>query len=424
MTLKHFKSKDTFSWILYDWANSAFATTVMAGFFPVFFKMHLSEGIDPTLSTFYLGIGNSAASIILAFIAPALGCIADFAAKKKNFLLFFLILGVFGTLALGFLQAGQWEFAVIVYILGILGFYGSNIFYDSLLLSVTPKNQMDMVSSLGFAIGYLGGGLLFLINVLMFLFPEFFFISSKIQAVKLSFISVGIWWTIFSIPLFFYVKEPPALSSQNSLNKQLIIKGFKEFFNTLKEINKYKNILLFLIAYFCYIDGIYTIIKMSVDYGLSIGFKSEDLIVALLMTQFIGFPATLFFGRWGEKYGAKSGITIGIIVYTLLTFWAYFMTQSWEFYAIAACIGLVQGCVQSLSRSFYGSLIPKERAGEFFGFYNMIGKYATILGPLLVGFTSYFTKNSRLSILTLVMLFIIGLYLLHRCKTPIKEQIN
>jgi MFS transporter, UMF1 family len=400
------ETKTVLSWAFYDWANSAYATTVMAGFFPIFFKQYWSAGADTHTSTFYLGTANSLASIIVALLAPILGSIADQWGSKKKFLLFFAVMGMIMTGSLGFVAKGQWLAAIFLYIFANIGFAGGNVFYDSLLVSIVDKKKMDFVSALGYSLGYLGGGILFGVNVLMTLKPHLFGLNSAAEAVRLSFFSVAAWWAIFSIPIFLFVKEPKVRVEQYVA--KVVRSGMRQLFSTFREIRQLKHIFLFLIGYWCYIDGVDTTVIMAVDYGLSLGFDQTVLIKALLVTQFIGFPAAILFGKIGEKIGTRAGIFIGIAVYVVVALWGFFMDNPQEFYVLAIAIGLVQGGVQSLSRSFYGKLIPKDSAAEFFGFYNMLGKFAAVLGPFLMGITSVVTGNPRYSIFAIIFLFVVG----------------
>lgn len=405
-----YDKKKVISWSFYDWANSAFATTVIAGFFPVFFKQYWSPGTEVTLSTFRLGAANSCASLIIVALAPLLGAIADRGGAKKKFLLFFAMMGIIMTGALYFVAKGDWVLAVLLYALGIIGFSGGNIFYDSLLINVSTPRNVDFVSALGFAFGYLGGGLLFALNVAMTLHPEFFGLSDQSEAIRLSFISVALWWAVFSIPLFLFVKEP--VTKDKSTGWQAIASGFRQLRDTFVEIRRLRIVFLFLLGYWLYIDGVDTIVRMAVDYGLSLGFDANSLIVALLITQFVGFPSAIAFGKIGEKFGPKTGIFIGIFVYIAVTTWAFFMTSVIEFYALAVSIGLVQGGVQSLSRSFYTRIIPANKSAEFFGFYNMLGKFAAVIGPILMGWVGVVFGDPRIGILSIIVLFVAGALLL------------
>ena len=425
------EKKAIWGWAMYDWANSAFACTVMAGFFPVFFKQYWSHGADINMSTAQLGLGNSLASLLVALMAPILGAIADKGSSRKKFLIFFCYLGVLMTAGLFVVQQGQWALAIFVYAMGIIGFSGSNIFYDSLLPGITDEKNIDFVSGLGFAMGYLGGGLLFLVNVLMTLMPQKFGLPDAAAAVQYSFISVAVWWGLFALFTIFWVpeeKEPASLKEGFSP----VVEGFKQLIGTFKKIRHLKTILLFLVAYWFYIDGVDTIIRMAVDYGMALGFASNDLILALLITQFVGFPSALVFGKLGQKWSVRKSIYLAIAIYIGVTIWGTMMTQKHEFYILAIVIGLVQGGIQALSRSYYSRLIPKNKAAEYYGFYNMLGKFAAILGPLLIGIVGLVTRRilmpdsptpeqvlavgrmaSRWGIGSILILFFIGAFLFY-----------
>jgi UMF1 family MFS transporter len=423
--------KAIWGWAMYDWANSAFATTVMAGFFPIFFKQYWSSGSDVNVSTAQLGFGNSIASLFVAFMAPILGAIADKGSAKKKFLIFFAYLGVLMTAALFLVQKGQWAWAIFVYAMGIIGFSGANIFYDSLLPDVAGEDKIDYVSGLGFSMGYLGGGLLFLINVLMLLMPRKFGLPDGAAAIRFSFLSVALWWGLFTFFAIFWVPETrvPTLRKKR---ESIVIAGFRQFAGTFKKVRHLKVVFLFLLAYWLYIDGVDTIIRMAVDYGLSLGFESNDLIVALLIVQFVGFPAALAFGKLGERWSVRKSIYLAIFIYMAVTVWGTMMTQKTEFYILAVVIGLVQGGIQALSRSYYSRLIPKNQAAEYYGFYNMLGKLAVILGPALMGLVGLIVKRvlmpvslapaqviavghlaSRWGIASLLILFVIGAILFY-----------
>ena len=400
------------SWAFYDWGNSAYSTTVMAGFFPLFFKEYWADPHNPNQSTFYLGMANSIASIVVASLAPLLGSIADQGSAKKKFLTFFAFLGVIMTGGLWMVSQGNWQMAVLFYVMATIGFASGNVFYDSLLPDLASEERVDVVSSLGFGLGYLGGGLLFLVNVFMYLKPEIFGISDGATAIKLSFLSVAVWWAVFTIPLILFVPEPKNYESVKI--KNAIQMGWIQLIQTFKEIRNMKVVGTFLLAYFFYIDGVDTIIKMAVDYGMSLNFSGESLIIALLIVQFVAFPAALIYGRLGAKIGAKTAIMIGIIAYSVITFLGYFITKAWHFYVLAILIGLFQGGIQALSRSLYTRIIPAEKSAEFFGFYNMLGKFAAIIGPTLMGTISLVTGSARLGILSILLLFILGAFLLNK----------
>jgi len=433
--------KAVWGWALYDWANSAFATTVMAGFFPVFFKQYWSHGADVNLSTAQLGFGNSIAGLVMALLAPVLGAMADIASAKKRFLIFFAYLGALSTAALYLIGQGQWASAILCYALGVIGFSGANVFYDALLPSVAPPERVDTVSSLGYALGYLGGGLLFLLNVAMTLTPHTFGLPDASSAVRTSFVSVAVWWGGFTVFTIVWVPEqtarPVSLGAGNALSE-----GFRQVAATFRKIRRYRPVFVFLLAYWCYIDGVDTIIRMAVDYGLSLGFASTDLIAALLVVQFVGFPAALVFGRLGRAWGARKAIFLGIGIYMGVTVWGATMTNRLEFYVMAVLIGLVQGGVQALSRSYFSRLIPADQPAEFFGFYNMLGKFASIVGPALMGGVGLAVRRalmpaaptaeelarigqmaSRWSIASILILFLMGAVLLYLVEDPQKGRL-
>jgi UMF1 family MFS transporter len=400
------------AWAMYDWANSAFATTVMAGFFPMFFKQYWSADVAATTSSFWLGAANALASLVIMLASPLLGTMADRGRAKKRWLLVFSLLGILTTGALSLVAPGQWPVALLLYGLGVIGFSGANTLYDALLVVVAGERKLDIVSALGFALGYLGGGLLFAGNVLMTLYPQTFGLPNTTVAVQLAFLSVAVWWAVFSLPLLLYVPEPPQLDRLHG--RAMLRAGLRQLRQTLADIRRLRTVGLFLLAYWLYIDGVDTIVRMAVDYGLSLGFSTYDLLLALLLTQFIGFPAALGFGKLGEWLGARHGILLGIGAYSLITIWGAGISRPWELYGLAAAIGLVQGGIQSLSRSFYARLIPSERSGELFGVYNMLGKCAAVVGPVLMGWVSLLTGSPRTSILSLLVLFLGGALLLLR----------
>ncbi len=408
------EKKQILAWAFYDWANSAFATVVIAGFFPVFFKEYWSIGIQSTVSTFHLGVANSIASLVVLILAPILGAIADQGAHKKRFLLVFACIGIAGTAWLGGIGQHLWLYAAIVYVVATIGFSGANVLYDALIVDIAPKEKYHSVSGIGFSLGYLGGGLLFALCVVVSLRPGWFGLSSNIEAVRLSFFITAIWWALFSLPLVWFVQE--RRTSRQSFADS-IVRGAQQLIQTFRDIKQYKTVVIFLIAYWLYIDGVDTIVRMAVDYGLSLGFTSQHMITALLLVQFVGFPSALLFGWLGEKIGPKPGILLGLSTYIGITIWAYSIENTWEFYGIATAIGLVQGGVQALSRSLYASLIPPDSAAEFFGFYNFLGKFAAVIGPVMMGWVALATDSSRVSILSILILFIAGGLILTKVKT-------
>ena len=412
--------KKIFAWAFYDWANSAFAASVMAAFFPVFFREYWNPDSDTSQSTFRLGIANSLSSLVVLLMAPILGAIADQGGTRRQFLFTFAFLGVLMTGCLYMVERGDWVLAMLVYVLATIGFSASNTFYDSLLVDITTADNVDFVSALGYSFGYLGGGLLFAFNVYMVLSPETFNLPDSTAAVRYAFLSVALWWALFSIPTLLFVKErAPAVRVRGWHS---VTAGYRQLAQTFSQVRQLGPTLLFLAAYWLYIDGVDTIVRMAVDYGLALGFASNSLLMALGITQFVGFPAAIAFGKIGERLGARTGIFIGLGVYTGVTLWGYFMQEVWEFYALAVAIGLVQGGVQALSRSFYSRIIPANKAAEFFGFYNMLGKFAAVIGPALMGWVGVLTGAPRTSILSLILLFAAGAFLLSRVDVDAAQR--
>ena len=399
------------AWAFYDWANSAFATTVMAGFFPVFFKQYWAAGLTPTDSSFQLGLGNSLASLFVLGAAPLIGAIADRGGLKLRLLLLFTVLGVAMTGGLYLVAQGNWVMALLFYVLAQLGFSAGMVCYDALLLAVAPRERWDFTSALGYALGYLGGGLLFAANVLMVTRPGWFGLDGPGEAVRVAFLTVAVWWAVFSVPVFLFVREPPR-PDDGGRGRRWMRAAFAQLVETFRHIRAVRPAFLFLLAYWLYIDGVDTVVRMAVDYGLSLGFAADGLMIALLITQLVGFPAALLFGRLGERHGPKFGIGVAILVYLLTIAWASQMRSEAEFYALAFVVGLVQGGIQSLSRSLFARLIPPDRAGEFFGFYNMLGKFAAVIGPVLMGWVGVLSGSPRIAILSVGVLFVLGALLL------------
>jgi UMF1 family MFS transporter len=369
--------RQIWSWALYDWANSAFTTTIMAAFFPIFFKVYWANPENPTESTFYLGTANSIAAICVAVASPFLGAIADRGTAKKKLLATFFFLAVIMTIGLSLVQQGHWQFAILFYVIATVGWSGANVFYDSLLPAIASKDKYDFVSLFGYALGYLGGGILFLLNVLMYLKHHSFGIETPATAIKISFITVAFWWAIFSIPLFIYVKEPQIYKPVSFIKATIL--GWQQLRKTFIDLKKYKIVAIFLIAYWLYIDGVDTIVRMAVDYGKTLRFSDGTLITTLLLVQFFAFPAALAYNWIAKKIGAKRAVISGIVGYIVITFFGYFMQKEWHFYFLGILVALFQGGIQALSRSLYSRIIPHDKSAEFFGFYNMLGKFAAVI---------------------------------------------
>lgn len=400
------------AWALYDWGNSAFATTVMAGFFPAFLGAYWGAGADPEVNTARLGFASAAAGLTIALLAPLLGALADRGGRRKQMLFGFTLAGALATLGLFFLAEGQWLAALLLLVAGSIGFSGGVTFNDALLLDVAEPKDYDRVSAFGYALGYLGGGALLAVNILMVSKPGLFGLPDQAAAVRWAFVSVALWWVLFSLPLMRYVKEAPPRSG---VSGHALAAGWRELAATLREVRRQPMLWQFLVAYWFYIDGVNTIVKMAVDYGEKLGLATDVLLGALLLTQVVGFPAAILFGRLGERIGARVAVLIGIAVYVGVTIWAYFLDSALEFYLMAATVGLVQGGVQSLSRSMFGRLIPAGKSAEYYGFYNMVGKFGAVLGPALMGAMALlFDKQA--SILALLLLFGTGGVLLWRSR--------
>jgi MFS transporter, UMF1 family len=406
------------SWALYDWAAAGFTTTVMAGFFPVFFRLYLSAGADPTTTTFRLGLANGAAGLLIALLAPLLGAMADRRARRKLFLLSFAAAAVLATGALLGVGRGDWQLAAGLFVVAVAGYSGSVVFYDALLLRVAAPQDFNRVSAFGYALGYLGGGLLFTGNVLMYKFPQWFGLHSNTAAVQYSFLTVAVWWLLFSVPLALNVSEGAASGTPAGSFRRTVSVAFAELLVSVRKLRHDRPVWLFLVAYWLYIDGINTIVKMAIDYGMALGFDSGSLLVALLVTQYVAFPAALGFGWLGTRIGAQRAILIGLVMYLLVTAWAVYLHSIEQFFAMAVMVGLVQGGVQSLSRALYGQFVPPGKSAEYFGFYNMTGKFGAVLGPLLVGVTAAVTGSSRSAIGAVAVLFLAGGIVLWRVPKP------
>lgn len=412
-------TRERWGWVFYDWASSAFATTVMAGFFPVYFKAYWNAGLDTSVSTFRLGLANSVASLLIVLLAPVLGAMADCMSRRKAMLFVFACLGWLMTGGLFLVAEGDWILAVMFYILAVVGFSGSNVFYDSLLPFVSSREELDRTSAFGFAFGYLGGGVMFACNILMVLHPDWFGLADSDTAVRMSFLMVAAWWLVFSLPLLLLVKEPHGAGGGSWL--RVVREGFVRVWHTLHEVRRLRNVWLFLIAYWLYIDGVDTIVRMAVDYGLSLGFDHKSLLMALLITQFTGFPAAIAFGYLGSRFGPRAGILIGLLVYMVVTVRASVMSSPGEFFLLAFAIGLAQGGVQALSRSLYARMIPGNRTAEFFGFYNMLGKFAAVIGPVMMGWVGALSGSPRTGILSLLILFVTGALVLLKVEIDSRQ---
>ena len=404
--------KIIWSWCMYDWANSAFATTILAAVLPIYYVTVAGEGLDPAIATSRWGFTNSIAMLIAAILAPILGAVADHSGSRKRFLSLFAFVGCIGTAMLVLVSSGDWLLASALYLVGRIGFSAANIFYDSLLPGIAGDN-IDDVSAKGYALGYLGGGLLLAVNLVMIMKPDLVFIgdwagvSAAEWGTRLSFVTVGVWWALFSIPVLKNVPEPIIVKMRGE-HKNPLAAGFQRLGKTFSEIRELKESLKFLVAYWLYNDGIGTIIVMATAFGAEVGIGQEHLIGALLAVQFLGIPFTLIFGKITKKIPTRTAIIISLIIYSCISVGGYFLKTPLHFWMLAFCVALVQGGSQALSRSMFGSMTPKSKTAEFFGFYDISSKFSGIFGPLIFGIVGIMTGTSRLSILAVVFFFITG----------------
>ena len=394
------------SWALYDWANSAYTMTVTTTVFPLYFKAAVSDlGVTASQSTAYWGFANSIATLLIAFLAPILGTLADYFGFKKRFFMIFLAMGISANFLLGFVPETQWLLLLFVYILTAIGFSGSNIFYDAFLVDVTDDDRMDKVSTFGYALGYIGSTIPFIICMAIILLSQQGILPfDGYTTPKIAFVLTAIWWLAFSIPMVKDVKQVHGLPRESNP----VINSFKRMAKTVKNIKVHKPAFIFLIAYFFYIDGVDTIIKMATSYGSDLGVDSNTLLIILLVTQFVAFPSALLFGRLADRFKGKTMLYVAIAIYTGICIYAFFMKTTFDFWVLAILVGLVQGGIQAISRSYFAKLVPKENANEFFGFFNIFGKFAAILGPAIVGYVTLLTGRSNYGVMSIVVLFIIG----------------
>jgi len=399
------------SWILYDCANSAQTLIVTTAILPIFFKTFAAKGMEQSQSTFYWALGNTAAAIIVAILAPVLGALADHRGNKKRLFVVFLLAGVAATAALSFVGEGGWRLCLLLYGLSTIGFYGAVVFYDSFLVDVTEKDRMDWVSSSGFAWGYIASVIPYVACMALIQFCARFGLS-KVDATRICFIITAIWWFALTIPMLRnvhqrYFAEDSPTPIRDSLASLVA---------TLRDIPRYKHLFLFLIAYFLYIDGVHTIYKMSMAFGLDVGIDAGQLMVILLVTQIVAFPCALIYGKLAGIFTAKRMILAGIATYFVVVVVAYFISKSWHFWVLAMLVATAQGGIQSLSRSIYGKLVPKQKSAQFFGFYDIFGKFAAILGPVMVGGVGLLAHNTRVGVFSLIALFFLGGFLLLRVR--------
>ncbi|KPL77851.1 MFS transporter [Ornatilinea apprima] len=399
------------SWTLYDWANSTFATTIAAAVLPVYYSTVASSNLEPNVATSNWAFTTSIALILVAILGPILGAMADFSGAKKKFLTAFVLAGVTGTALLFFVRSGDWLMASLFFIIGNVGFAGANVFYDSLLPHIARPEEIDQVSSRGYAMGYLGGGLLLAVNLGMIMFtPD----SQTELMTRLSFLSVAVWWLIFTIPLWKYVPEPTRRILEGEKGSNPFQASFGRLAHTFSEIQKYKQLSKFIAAFWLYNNGIGTIIYMASIYGAELQFSTTTIIGTLLMVQFVAIPFAYLFGWLAKKLGTKRSILLSLFIYTLIAIGGYFLTKEIHFWILGFAVATVQGGSQALSRSLCGRMMPKSKSAEFYSFFSISEKIAGTVGPLLFGLVSRLMGGSRLSIVSLIIFFAAGGLLLTR----------
>ena len=403
------KRKEVFGWTMYDWANSAFPMIMMSSILPIYYYKVAGKTLPGNHATVYWAYTTAIALLIVALISPVVGAMADFSGAKKKYLTGFALFGILGSALLYGVYTGDWLKASIFFIIGNVGFAGANVFYDSLLPHVAAENERDMVSAAGYAMGYLGGGLLLAICLgLIMTAPE-----AKVGFfTRLSFLLTALWWLVFMVPLLVWVPEPERRVLPNEVNMNPVQAGFSRLVTTFHKVRRYNELWKFLLAFWLYNDGIGTIIKMATIYGTEIGINSNTLIETLLMIQFVGIPFSFFFGWLAGKIGTKRAIYITLAVYTLISIGGDFMQTALHFWILGFGVAMVQGGSQALSRSLFSQLVPKSQSAEFFGFFSVSSKFAGILGPLTFGIVGELMGSSRLSIVSIVIFFILGGYLL------------
>lgn len=405
-------TKEEKSWVFYDWANSAYSIIITTAVFPLFYKAAATKaGVSLSNSTAYLGYTIAIATFILAMLSPILGTIADYQGFKKRFFTFFFLVGTTSTALLAFIPSDLWILLLVFYTIAAVGFAGANVFYDAFLVDITTEDRMNRVSARGMGLGYIGSTIPFIISIAIIVLAQGGLIpTSTTIASKIAFLITALWWGLFTIPMLKNVKQKYYIEREPNP----VVNSFKRLRHTLKEIKTYRALFLFLVAYFFYIDGVGTVITMSTAYGSDLGISTTNLLIILFVTQVVAAPFAILYGKLAERFTEKKMLYVGIIVYMIVSIYAYFLQTTFDFWVLAMLVATSQGGIQALSRSYYAKLVPKEKANEFFGFYNIFGKFASIIGPLLLGVTAQLTGNSSNGVFSLIILFIIGIVILAR----------
>jgi len=397
------------AWAMYDWANSAFWTTVIVAVFPPFFSEYAAAGLERRDATSRFAWATTLAVTIVALMAPVLGAIADHRALKKKMLAVFLIIGVAATLLMATIGRGDWLYALTLFVVSNIGVASTLVFYDSLLPHIAKPDELDRVSTAGFAIGFIGGGVLLLINLAWILQPMLFGLPDVVAGLKLSLASVGVWWLVFSIPLFRRVPEPEVhLDDLGGSIAAQVRGGMVAAWKTLQDLRRSRNAFLMLIAFLLYNDGIQTIIRMSSIYGSEIGIDRNAQIAAFIIVQFVGVPCSFAFGAAAARVGAKPALFVALAVYVCISVLGYFMTATWHFFALAFLVGIVQGGSQALSRSLFARMIPKHKSSEYFGFFAVFEKFAGVAGPAVFAGSIALFGSSRAAVLSVIVFFVLG----------------
>ena len=393
------------SWILYDVANSAFIMIVTATI-PIYFRS-LAEGagVKSSTATSLWGSATSISILILALLSPVLGAIADYEGMKKKIFTVFFVLAIGGGILFTF--APGWISFLVFFILARIGYAACNVFYDAMLIDVTTNDRMDRISTYGYAFGYIGSCIPFVAGLLLILNCDALGLPMTV-ATQISFIITMVWWVVMSLPLYKNVHQKYSLPRQ----KHVVSATFSRLGGTMKKLAKDKRLLLFILGYFCYIDGVGTIISMATTYGGEVGIDSNAMVLALLLTQFVAFPCSIFSGVLAKKYGTMRLIKIFIFMYIAICIFGYGLDTEIEFWILAVCVGVCQGGIQALSRSYFGKLVPKDESSEYFGFFDVFGKFADFFGPLILSACAYFLHSSKYGILSLIILFVIGFILI------------
>ena len=405
--------KELRAWALYDWANSAFWATVIL-IFPFHFAAVANAGQPPAVASSRYAWSTAIAMTIIALLSPLLGAIADYAGAKKKMLFAFLAIGVLATAAMFFIRSGEWRYAAVVFMLGNIGVAGTIIFYEALLPHVARADELDRVSSAGYSLGYLGSSILMAVNLAWIQKPEWFGIKDSETGTRLAFLSVAVWWAVFSIPLFRQVSEPPRPAQTGAAGASLITIGFTRLGQTFGDLKSYRHAFLMLLAFLVYNDGIGTIIRMAAPYAAEIGIPANQAALAMLLVQIVGIGFALLFGVAADRFGSKRCIYFALAVYVGITIYGYFMRTATQFLMLCLLTGTVMGGAQALSRSLFASMIPRHRSAEFFAFFGVFDKFAGIVGPAVFAMVVDATGSSRGAILAVMVFFVAGGALLSR----------